>query len=53
MFLRAGIIFSGEIADRTKNREARATSLWGMESLNLSTVKSHTNALHLSAEYEE
>ena len=53
MFLRAGTIFPGEIADKTKNREARATSSWGMVSLNLSIVKSHTNALHLPAEYEE
>ena len=52
-FFRARVIFSGEIADKTKNKEARSISALGMESLNLSAVRSHTNALHLSAEYDE
>ena len=53
IFFRARVIFLGEIADKTKNSEARSTSALGMESHSLSAVRSHTNALHLSSEYDE
>ena len=53
MFFTAEAILSGEMADKTKKSEARSTSSPGMVSLNLSAVKSHTNAQHLSVEYDE
>ena len=52
MFFRARVILSGEIADKTKNNEARSTSPSGMELTRLSVVRSHTKALHLSAVYD-